>query len=293
MARRVLILTMRAALAVVLCSVFFIGAAVAQEGKFPLRKKWPDLVPISTSDLATARSQGDAVVVDARTDAEYEIMHVEGSHHIPHDRIVSKSAELRALTERPGQLLVFYCNGTTCSKSYKAAEVATSLSLKNVRVYDSGIFEWAKTHPEETVFFGRKMTRALVEQFLVSEEDFAKGPWLVDTARFIEMSKSGQYQVVDIRDSRERAEYPIQLPNLRQATMDQLVKFLEKGDMPKSKILVLDNVGKQVIWAKYYLDQQGAKDYFFLRGGVRQWRADGLDSKGHKLGKVFGRPTHR
>jgi hypothetical protein len=50
-------------------------------------------------------------------------------------------------------------------------------------------------------------------------------------------------------------------------------------------------VGKQIIWAKYYLDQQGAKDYFFLRGGVRQWRADGRDSKGKKLGKVFGHPT--
>jgi len=284
---------MGAVLTVIFCSVLAFGAAVAEEDKFPLRRKWPDLVPISTPELATARSQNDAIVVDVRTDAEYEIMHIEGSHHIPHDGIISKSAELSALTERPGHLLVFYCNGTTCAKSYKAAEIATSMGHKGVRVYDGGIFEWAKTHPEQTVFFGRKMTKELVEQYLVSEEDFAKGPWLIDAAQFIEMANSGQFQVVDIRDSRERAEYPIQLPNLREATMDQLVQYLAKGDLPKSKILLLDNVGKQVIWAKYYLDQQGAKDYFFLRGGVRQWRAAGLDSKGNKLGKVFGRPASK
>jgi len=282
-----------ALLAAIICSVLVFAAAAGNEDRFPLRKKWPDLVPVSTSELEAAKSKNAAVVVDVRTDAEYEIMHVEGSHHIPHDAIISKSTKLSELTERPGQLLVFYCNGTTCAKSYKAAEVATTIGLKGVRVYDGGIFEWAETYPEQTIFFGRKMTKALVEQYLVSEEDFDKGPWLVDTAKFIEMANSGQFQVVDIRESRERAEYPIQLANLREATLDQLVRHLEKGDVPKSKILVLDNVGKQIIWAKYYLDQQGAKDYFFLRGGVRQWRADGLDSKGNKLGKVFGRPSPR
>ena len=105
------------------------------------------------------------------------------------------------------------------------------------------------------------------------------------------MAKGGDYQVVDIRESREKTEYPIILPNLSEATIDQLVKRLERGDFPKARILVLDNVGKQVIWAKYYLDRYGIKDYHFLKGGVRQWRADGLDSKGDKLGKVYGRPA--
>jgi rhodanese-related sulfurtransferase len=105
------------------------------------------------------------------------------------------------------------------------------------------------------------------------------------------MAKSGDYQVVDIREPREKTEYPITLPNLSESTIDQLVKRLEKGDFANKRLLVLDNVGKQVIWAKYYLDRHGIKDYYFLKGGVRQWRAEGLDSKGDKLGKVFGRPA--
>ncbi|MEW6112235.1 MAG: rhodanese-like domain-containing protein [Thermodesulfobacteriota bacterium] len=286
------ILAMGVVLATVTGILLAVSAAMAaEEDRFPLRKKWPDLAPISTSELAAARSLNEAVVVDVRTAAEYDIMHIEGSHHFPHDAFLLREPELSALTQRPHKVLVFYCNGTTCTKSYKAAELATSLRYKGVRVYDDGIFEWAKTYPEETLFFGRKMTRANVEQFLVNEEDFAKGPWLVDTLQFIEMAKSRLYTVLDIRDSREKVEYPIQLPDLKEATIDQLVKQLKADAFPKSKVLVLDNVGKQVIWVKYYFDRNGVKDYFFLRGGVRQWRADGRDSKGDKLGKVYGRPA--
>jgi len=280
---------------VVLSAIFTVlalsAAVVADDDRFPLRKKWPDLIPISTSELASARSSNQAIVVDVRTAAEYEILHIAESHHFPHDAFLSRNAEFSALTEQPHRLLVFYCNGTTCAKSYKAAEIATQLGFKGARVYDGGIFEWATAYPEETIYFGRKMTKAMVQQYVVDEEDFDKGPWLVDSVRFIEMARSGDYKVFDLRDPRERAEYDIKLPDLKVATIDELAKHLERGDFPKTRVLMLDNVGKQVIWAKYYLDQHGVKDYFFLRGGVRQWRAEGLDSRGDKLQKVFGRPT--
>jgi rhodanese-related sulfurtransferase len=266
-------------------------AMAADEDKFPLRKKWPDLTPISTPELAAARAKKEAIVVDVRTSSEYEILHVEGSHHIPHDRIGLKDDSLGGITKSPYKLLVFYCNGTTCTKSYKAAEMAKLMGFEGVRVYDDGIFEWARAYPAESVFFGRKGTKELVEQYVIDEEGFEKGPWNVDTFRFIDLAKSGDYQIVDIREPREKTEYPIILPNLSEATLDQLVKRLEKGDFANARILVLDNVGKQVIWAKYYLDRYGIKEYSFLKGGVRQWRADGLDSKGNKLGKVYGRPA--
>jgi len=266
-------------------------AMAGDEDKFPLRKKWPNLVPISTQELAAARSKKEAIVVDVRTAAEYEIMNIAGSHHIPHDKIGVGDDPLRSLTENPYSVLVFYCNGTTCAKSYKAADMAALLGHKGVRVYDGGIFEWAETYPAETIFFGRRMTKELVKQYVVNEEDFDKGPWLVNTLEFIDLAKSGNYHVVDLRERRERTEYPIQLPNLNEATVDQLARSCGQENFPKTRVLVFDNVGKQIIWAKYYLDRCGVKDYFFLRGGVLQWRADGRDGKGDKSGKVFGRPA--
>lgn len=286
------VLRLRVALMAFMCFALTLTTSMAgDEDKFPLRKKWPELIPISTPELAAARTKKEAIVVDVRTASEYEILHVAGSHHIPHDRIGLKDDSLGGVTKSPYRLLVFYCNGTTCTKSYKAAEMAKLLGFEGVSVYDNGIFEWAKAYPEESVFFGRKGTKELVEQYVIDEEGFEKGPWNVDTFPFIAMAKTGDYQVVDIREPREKTEYPIKLPSLSEATLDQLVKRLERGDFAKARVLVLDNVGKQVIWVKYYLDRHGITDYFFLRGGVRQWRADGLDSKGDKLGKVFGRPT--
>ncbi len=126
-----------------------------------------------------------------------------------------------------------------------------------------------------------------MEARLIPESEFKKV--LVEPLTFIDMAKSGEYEVYDIRDSRERAEYPINLPNVRTATIDDLQRLLKEDRFPKSHVLFLDNVGRQVIWAQYYLERYGVTDYFFLSGGVRQWRASGLDSKGDRLGKVFGR----
>jgi len=266
------------------------GTLAADEDKFPLRKKWPELKTISTEELAKAKANNEAIIVDTRTAAEINVLHIQGCHQIEAGDIVARDGELRALTREPHKYLVFYCNGTTCSKSYKAAEIAIQLGFQGVRVYDEGIFDWAHRYPEQSVFFGRKMTREDVDKFLVSEEDFEKGPWAVPTRQFVEMAKSKGFHTYDLREARERTEYPIALPNIQTLTLDRLVSLLELGTFPRTQVLMLDNVGKQVFWAKYYLDKYGVKDFYVLTGGVRQWRADGLDSKGEKLGKVYGRP---
>lgn len=255
---------------------------------FPLRKKYPQLEPITTSELAKARLLGQAVVIDVRTKAEYDVMQIKGAINIPHILTDETHSALKSAAEKPHSYLVFYCNGVTCTKSYKAAELALLESFKSVRNYDAGIFEWVEAFPEETIFFGEPMTAANAKEKVIPASDFKKV--LVDTVTFIDMAKSGKYEVYDVRDKREKAEYPINLPNTKEATLDQLQELLKENKFPKSNVLLLDNVGRQVIWAQYYLNRFGVKDYFFLAGGVAQWRADGRDSRGDQLGKVFGRP---
>ncbi len=261
------------------------------EHDFPLRKKYPQLEPITTPELAKARAAGEAIVIDVRTKGEFEVMHIKDAINIPHILSDERYEALKSAAERAHRYMVFYCNGVTCTKSYKAADLAWSLQFKGVRNYDAGIFEWADTYPQETVFFGEPMTEANAKAKLISESDFKKV--LVDTVTFIDMAKSGGYKVYDVRDQREMVEYPINLPNKEAATIDQLQQLLKEAKFPESKVLLFDNVGRQVIWAQYYLKRFGVKDYFFLAGGVEQWRADGYDSKGDKLGKVFGRPSQK
>jgi rhodanese-related sulfurtransferase len=254
---------------------------------FPLRKKYPDLEPITTLELARARAAGEALIIDVRTKAEFDAIHIKNAINVPHILTDENHAALKAASEKPHRYMVFYCNGIACTKSYKAAELAMLLRFKDVRNYDAGIIEWAEKYPEETIFFDSPMNAEDVKANLIPESAFKEV--LVKPTAFIDMMKSGKFQVYDIRDSRERVEYPMELPNLKQATLDELQQLLKEGKFPKSHVLLLDNVGRQVVWAQYYLKRFGVTDYFFLAGGVDQWRAGGLDSKGNPLGKLFGR----
>jgi rhodanese-related sulfurtransferase len=271
-------------------SMVAVGFAVGEDD-FPLRKKYPQLEPITAAELAKARAAGETIVIDVRTKGEFDVMHIKDAINIPHILSDERYEALKSAAERAHRYMVFYCNGVTCTKSYKAADLAWSLQFKGVRNYDAGIFEWADTYPQETVFFGEPMTESNAKEQLISESDFKKV--LVDTVTFIDMAKSGGYKVYDVRDQREMVEYPINLPNKESATIDQLQQLLKDAKFPESKVLLFDNVGRQVIWAQYYLKRFGVKDYFFLAGGVEQWRADGYDSNGGKLGKVFGRPSQK
>lgn len=120
---------------------------------FPLRKKYPQLEPITTSELAKARADQEALIIDVRTKGEFDVMHIKGALNVPHILTDENQAALKSTAEKPHRYLVFYCNGVTCTKSYKAAELATLLRLTGVRNYDAGIFEWGQTYPEETIFF--------------------------------------------------------------------------------------------------------------------------------------------
>jgi rhodanese-related sulfurtransferase len=259
---------------------------------FPLRKKYPHLEPITSLQLAKARASDEAIIIDVRTKAEFDIMHIKGAIHVPHILSEEQQTAWKTAAEKPHQYAVFYCNGVLCAKSYKAADLALSQgNFRGVRNFDAGILEWAETYPEETLFFGQPLTRGNVKEHLISDSDFKQA--LVDTSTFIDMARSGSYAVYDIRDSREKAEYPVNIPNKKEATLDELQQLLKEDLFPKSRVLLLDNVGRQVVWAQYYLNRFGVKEYSFLAGGIAQWRADGRDSKGDKLGKVFGRPSSR
>ena len=78
------------------------------------------------------------------------------------------------------------------------------------------------------------------------------------------------FKVFDIRDRSDRAAKQVRFNNDIGANMDEFIGFLEKGVVvPKEKILIYDNVGKQVVWLQYYLEKAGVKDYYFLKGGVK------------------------
>lgn len=106
---------------------------------------------------------------------------------------------------------------------------------------------------------------------------------MLPPAEFIERVRSGEYKLFDLRDRDERTEEPIKIKGLIKSTVDQFSEFLKKpGVVPQSKILLMDNSGKQAKWVQYHIIKNKRTEYYFLQGGVDAWYKQGFDEKGNQ-----------
>ena len=235
---------------------------------FPLREQYASvgLEPIETAELAEALDS--MTVIDARSTYEYETLHIEDARSVP---LASPdfNATVQSLAEASGQPLVFYCNGVTCSVSYKAALKAKEAGLTAVRVYDAGVFAWAQAHPEHTVLLGEPLQSAerliASEQFeahLLAEEDFYTRIESSQNPLIVDIRSKEQRQGVSLFQMRDRH---VPLTNGNRELGDLVQAAVQKG----RPMFFLDATGKQVRWLQYYLESQGAEDYWFLKGGAR------------------------
>jgi rhodanese-related sulfurtransferase len=249
-------------------ALFFVPVLSLSAGDFPLRDKYPQVPPISTGELA--QRYDEIIVVDVRSGIEFDVVHVDKAVHLP-VAMGNFLQELEKNRSKEGTTpIAFYCNGTTCAKSYKAAATALAAGFGSVYVYDAGIFEWAKDHPEKTSLMG---ARPAPLERLISQEAFEQRK--VPFAEFARLASDPQALVVDIREPYQRAKDPelpqnrmLALEKVRNIPSDRLVPLLRKGDFKDKRLLITDAVGKQVQWLQYYLEEAGYRNYHFLDQGV-------------------------
>ncbi|MBN2871738.1 MAG: rhodanese-like domain-containing protein [Halothiobacillaceae bacterium] len=248
---------------------FLCQASPSLAADFPLRDQYQSvgLEPIETSELAQSL---DAVsVVDARSTYEFETLHIEGARSIP---LASSGFEdeVRALAESSGQPLVFYCNGVTCAVSYKAALKATQAGIQRVRVYDAGVFAWAKAHPGHTVLLGEPLEDA---DRLIADAAF-KEHLLGEEAFYTRIETSKKPLIVDIRSNDQRKGVSLFQMQDRHVPLTkdnrELGGLVEAAVKQNRPLFFLDATGKQVRWLQYYLEAQNVDTYWFLEGGARR-----------------------
>lgn len=237
--------------------------AVEEEG-YPHRKDYPTVAVYTTEQLR--RNYNDVHIVDVRAKFEYDVVHVTKAINIP---VSSKefTKKLEALRPKNDTTpIVFYCNGHSCSKSYEAARRAIEEGFKYVYAYDSGILDWMAVSQDKTTLLGK--TPAPADK-MVSEAYFQSR--LVDFSSFSTKAQAKESIVIDIRDDMQKATN-ITIPTV-QLPLDQFITKLNAGQFKDKQLLIFDAVGKQVRWLQYILEDQGYKDYFFLRDGIAS--ADG------------------
>lgn len=239
---------------------------VDENTDYPGRKKYAHVPYITIEQLYN--EYDDVVIVDARSAYEFETLRILSAVNIPLSLNNSDySAKLQELREmNPAKKIVFYCNGHTCMKSYKAVHRAKVIAkIDNVMAFDAGIFDWANAHPDKAVLLD-KTPVDLAD--LISTEKYKKH--VLPAVDFINNSAKNTI-ILDVRSRHQREglslfsgyEMTVPMGNKR-----KLNKYIQLAKNENKKLFIYDAVGKQVRWLQYYLEQQDAGEYYFMEGGA-------------------------
>lgn len=252
----------------VFISLFSSISVFASDG-FPGRVKFPSTAIYQKSDLL--KNFDKVVIVDARSSLEFNTLHIKGALNISvsNGNFGKKIRALRKKTKKP---IVFYCNGRTCFKSYKAARVAHRYGVKKVFAYDAGIFEWAKSYPKYSVLLG---TSPIDPNNIISKSKL-KAHFLEPKifAQQVRAASRKDILVLDVRDKLQRDGVGFFTGRERWVGLDnqkKLDKYLLKAMREKRTLYIYDEVGKQVRWLQYKLKQAGIKNYYFMEKGAKEF----------------------
>lgn len=251
----------RAISIIVLFSMAWGTVAVgASKDPFPHRKKYKD-VPVIELDILKA-TKDSYLIIDARSKYEFETLHIKGAVNIP---LTSSSfgKDVSTVQKAQGKKIVFYCNGGTCKKSYKAVLKARKHGIKDAIAYDAGIYEWARKVPEESVLLGKSPMRA--NEFIDNKVFKAR----LINAKDFESKKAAGAQILDIRDriQRDTQVFPFEEERAELKDMTKIKQIVATAKKQGKTLLVYDKVGKQVRWFQYFLERHGVKNYYFMKGG--------------------------
>ena len=256
----------------VLLSLFSSMSVFASDKGFPGRAEYPEIALYQKADLL--RDFNKVMIVDARSALEFKTIHVKGSVNIP---VSSKKFPdmVKALRERTSKPIVFYCNGRTCYKSYKATKKALEAGLKNVFAYDAGIFEWAKTYPKYAVLQG---VSPIDPKKIIPKKAFKSR--LLKPLAFTEKARAtpaNKRMILDVRDVYQRAGVGFFIGIERWASMDdeaKLANYLKKAVKENRMLYIYDETGKQVRWLQYTLERHNVKNYYFMKKGAKGFFKD-------------------
>lgn len=245
--------------------LFFLNSvAYAQSSDYPGRNTYPKVNIYTTEQLN--QSIDDAIIIDARSAYEFDVLHINGAINIPLNspQFVNQLKEL----DHKNKPLVFYCNGHSCFKSYKAVIKAKKAGINNTFSYDSGIFDWANAHPEKSTLLNVSpinpdniLSKAILKKHTLSPKDF--------------MDKITDNSIIlDIRDPAQRgllSLFPYRQKNISLQQRARLSKLLDKVLKNKAPLFIYDATGKQIRWFQYHIEAKGIKNYFFMEGGSKNF----------------------
>jgi rhodanese-related sulfurtransferase len=263
-----------------LTSIIFNLTALAKcqpDELFPLRRSYPGINCISIDSFAQHIKNDSAIIIDARSSIEYDILHVNRAMNLHYtNKIQSFIREVKAIRSfNPLKKIIFYCNGHNCSKSYMATHSVISSGIHNVFAYDAGIFEFALKFPDLVILLNNKITD---ENNMISKKEFKlhlRNYQSFSQKLITARNSKSPFYLLDIRTGEQRLGVSAFIGGFREKRItlndkEKLLKFLQKVEKSQAPLFAYDYVGKQIRWLQYYIRQLGIKNYYLLEGGSQK-----------------------
>lgn len=188
------------------------------------------------------------VLANALSSIEFNNLTIKGSVNIP----ASKVADNPLLPEDTSTLLVFFCKGPVCVKSYKAAKEAIALGYTNVKVYKAGLPDWIrKRFPvTRTVEYPKVDIPKMYPQEVYEKLD--------------------EVVMLDIRGAESKLIGEIKHGIVINIPLDDLEEKYTALSKNKT-IVIVDLAGKQEDICGRFLVQKGYTKLVGIEGGARAW----------------------
>lgn len=242
-------------------------AVVKKTDVFPGRTTYSHVPYITIEQLYN--EYDDTIIVDARSVFEFKTLRILSAVNVPLSLSNSEyTKELQELREKnPAKKIVFYCNGHTCMKSYKAAHRAKVIAkIDNVMAFDAGVFDWTNAYPDKAILLE---VTPVDPDLLISKDKYKQH--MLPALDFANKADENTI-ILDVRSRHQREglslfsgyEKTVPMGNKR-----KLNKYIQLAKDENKKLFIYDAVGKQVRWLQYYLEQQNAGEYYFMEGGAK------------------------
>ena len=197
------------------------------------------------------RKFNKVVIIDARPERKYDSGHIPGAINIPDTKFDKYVGQLDKLKVTKDTLLIVYCGGFKCIKSYHDAKYLRERGYKNIKVYLAGMPGWNKhSYVEITIKYAKKL--------------HSKGVLFVDARPARKWKKGtipGAISIPDTKFMRAPEKYLSLLPANKNT---KIVVFCGGYKCVKSH-----NVGR-LLKEKY-----GYKKVYVYAGGLPEWKKAG------------------
>ncbi|MFA5015465.1 MAG: rhodanese-like domain-containing protein [Actinomycetota bacterium] len=221
-----------------------------------------DIVSMTVDEAYEAYNSGeDYIFLDVRSEDEYNSGHIEGAVFITISELKGRLDELTK--DKP---IIAYCNGSTCGRSERAAEILLENGFGEVyNMAGRGIDEWIeKGYPSEQT----EEETATAEVTLISVEEV-----------YGIIVNGEDYFILDVRNQDEYDEAHIEDVSL--IPVDTLESRL--NELPTDKpIIVYCKAGGRSATASALLVENGFTQVYDMGGGITEWIEKGYPTVSEK-----------